>query len=115
MSDNSVDTDGSDRDPPETLNIPRYPSLSIPNIEYFEIPADNIGREKKFYSTLLGWKIEPATNLDPASAAALQYHSISTGPAENCTMNAGGMYSLKNPGGSSPCSRSLATGSSLTR
>ena len=40
-------------------------------LNIFEIPADDIGRAKKFYSALLGWKIEPATNLDPAAAAAL--------------------------------------------
>lgn len=64
----------------------------MPNIGYFEIPADSIDRARKFYNALLGWKIEPATNLDPASAAALQYHSISTGPAQEGTLNMGGMY-----------------------
>jgi predicted enzyme related to lactoylglutathione lyase len=62
------------------------------NIGYFEIPADNIDRAKEFYRSLLGWKIEPATTLDPASAAALQYHEIVTGPAQQGTMNVGGMY-----------------------
>ena len=62
------------------------------NIGYFEIPADDIGRARKFYRSLFGWKIEPAKNIDPASAAALQYHSITTGPAQQDTMNTGGMY-----------------------
>jgi predicted enzyme related to lactoylglutathione lyase len=64
----------------------------MPNIGYFEIPADNIGRAKHFYRSLLGWKIEPNTTLDPASAAALQYHDINTGPAQDGTLNRGGMY-----------------------
>lgn len=30
----------------------------IPTIVHFEIPADNVERARKFYSTLFGWKIE---------------------------------------------------------
>jgi len=30
----------------------------IPSIVHFEIPADNVERARKFYSTLFGWKIE---------------------------------------------------------
>lgn len=67
----------------------------MPNIGYFEIPADNVDRAKHFYRSLLGWKIEPDTNLDPASAAAMQYNSIHTGPAQEGTLNAGGMYRRK--------------------
>jgi predicted enzyme related to lactoylglutathione lyase len=64
----------------------------MPNIGYFEIPADNIDRAKHFYRSLLGWDIEPTTTLmDPAGAAALQYQDISTGPAQEGTMNRGGM------------------------
>jgi len=63
------------------------------NIGYFEVPADNIGRAKHFYRSLLGWKIEPTqTLMDPAGAAALQYHDITTGPAQEGTLNSGGMY-----------------------
>jgi len=58
------------------------------NIRYSGIPTDNIGRAKKFYHALPGWKIEPATNPGPVNAAALQYHSISTGPAQDGAMNA---------------------------
>lgn len=31
----------------------------MPTIEYFEIPADDVGRAKKFYSELFDWEIEP--------------------------------------------------------
>ena len=38
-------------------------------------------------------KIEPTkTLMDPSRAAALQYHDISTGPAQEGTLNMGGMY-----------------------
>jgi uncharacterized protein len=30
----------------------------IPSIVHFEIPADDVERARKFYSTLFGWKIE---------------------------------------------------------
>ncbi|MFA4825770.1 MAG: VOC family protein [Methanoregula sp.] len=63
------------------------------NIAYFEIPADNVDRAKHFYHTLLGWKIEPTkAPLDPAKAAATQYQDITTGAAQEGTMNMGGMY-----------------------
>jgi predicted enzyme related to lactoylglutathione lyase len=56
-------------------------------------PADNIDRAKHFYQSLLGWKIKPTrTLMDPSSAAALQYQDISTGLAQEGTMNRGGMY-----------------------
>jgi predicted enzyme related to lactoylglutathione lyase len=52
------------------------------------IPADIIDRAKKFYTALLGWKIEPTTSLDLASAAALLYQQIITDPVQQDTMNA---------------------------
>ena len=63
------------------------------NIGHFMIPADNVDRAKQFYSTLLGWKIEPTrTPVDPAMMAEMQYHDISTGAARKGTMNTGGLY-----------------------
>jgi len=63
------------------------------NIGHFMIPADDVGRAKRFYHNLLGWKIEPTkTPLDPANLAELQYHDISTGAAGIGTLNAGGLY-----------------------
>ena len=63
------------------------------NIGHFMIPADNVDRAKHFYSTLLGWKIEPTRRpVDPAMMAEMQYHDISTGAARKGTMNTGGLY-----------------------
>jgi predicted enzyme related to lactoylglutathione lyase len=31
----------------------------MPNIAYFQIPADDVARAGKFYRSLLGWNIEP--------------------------------------------------------
>lgn len=33
-------------------------TIKIPTIIHFEIPADDVERARKFYSTLFGWKIE---------------------------------------------------------
>ena len=65
----------------------------MPNIVYFEIPANNIDRAKHFYHALLGWKIEPTkVPMDQAAAAAMQYHDISTGEAQEGTLTMGGLY-----------------------
>ena len=30
----------------------------MPTVQFFEIPADDLERAKKFYNELFGWKIE---------------------------------------------------------
>jgi hypothetical protein len=63
------------------------------NIAYFEIPADNIDRAKKFYNALLGWKIEPTKSMgDPAKMKVMQYQDVITGDAQEGTLSMGGMY-----------------------
>jgi uncharacterized protein len=63
------------------------------NIAYFDIPADNIDRAKHFYSSLLGWKIEPTkAPMDKAAVAASQYQDITTGKPAEGTLHMGGMY-----------------------
>ena len=64
------------------------------NIAYFQIPADNVDRVKKFYQSLLGWKIEPDTTLQDKS---LQWQNIITGEPEEGTMNMGGLYKRMEP------------------
>ena len=63
------------------------------NISHFMIPADNVERARHFYSTLLGWKIEPVQDT-PGSPGmeAMQYHAVSTGAARKGTLNTGGLY-----------------------
>jgi len=57
------------------------------------IPADNVDRAKRFYHTLLGWKIGPTKNpMDQSVTEAMQYHDISTGAAKEGTLNTGGLY-----------------------
>ncbi|MGB9175869.1 MAG: VOC family protein [Methanoregula sp.] len=65
----------------------------MPNIAYFDIPADNVDRAKHFYKSLLGWKIEPMkTTPDQERIAAMQYHDVTTGKPGGGTMNRGGLY-----------------------
>ena len=52
-------------------------SQTTPSIVWFEIPADNIERAKKFYGELFGWKIEKFP------AAVEDYWHIDTGGADD--------------------------------
>ena len=65
----------------------------MPNIAYFEIPANDVERAKHFYHSLLGWKIEPTRNpMDPAMKESMQYQDIVTGKEEKGTLTMGGLY-----------------------
>src|SRR5665647_2539684 len=63
---------------------------TMANIGYFQVPADDVGRAKKFYQSLLGWKLEPDTTLENKT---LEWQNIITGEPETGTMNAGGPVS----------------------
>jgi hypothetical protein len=65
------------------------------NIGFFDIPADDVARAKKFYQSLLGWTIEPATDFFDQSQ---QRQNITTGKPEDGTMNHGGLYKRHMPG-----------------
>jgi predicted enzyme related to lactoylglutathione lyase len=64
------------------------------NFGFFQVPADDVGRAKKFYQSLLDWKIEPDTALEDKS---LQWHNIITGKPETGMMNEGGLYKRMGP------------------
>jgi uncharacterized protein len=49
-------------------------------IVWFEVPADDIGRAKKFYASLFGWKINPIPGM--TAPEAQNYHHIDTGGAD---------------------------------
>ena len=66
------------------------------NIVYFEIPADDVDRAKRFYHSLLGWKIEP-TKVSIPDMTSMQYQDIITGESNEVTpmggtLSMGGMY-----------------------
>ncbi|AGB01993.1 VOC family protein [Methanoregula formicica] len=66
----------------------------MPNIAYFEIPANNVDRAKHFYKNLLGWMIEPikTPTMDLKSMEAIQYNEITLGEPTLGTINMGGLY-----------------------
>ena len=55
----------------------RTPKKTLPpaSIIWFEIPADNLSRAKKFYSALFGWKIQKFPG-------GMEYWHIDTGGAD---------------------------------
>ena len=61
---------------------------------FFQVPADDVGRAKKFYQLLLGWKIEPDTDLEDTS---LQWQNVITGTPKTGMMNEGGLYKRMGP------------------
>jgi|ERR1043166_1896070 predicted enzyme related to lactoylglutathione lyase len=58
------------------------------NIVWFEIPADDVGRAKKFYSSLFGWKINQFPGMS-------DYWHIDTGGRDDSPD--GGMMPRKHP------------------
>ena len=62
------------------------------NLTHFMIPADDVARARRFYSALLGWKIEPAPASESMGIGAMQYHEIITGPVEPGALSSGGLY-----------------------
>lgn len=69
----------------------------MPNIGYFEIPADDVKRAKKFYTSLLGWEINP-TSMPGVAPASMEYQDVKTGEPKEGTMSGGGMYKRQMPG-----------------
>jgi predicted enzyme related to lactoylglutathione lyase len=67
--------------------------IATASLVWFEIPADNLERAKKFYNTLFGWKIAPFPGM-PASGAQNYLH-IDTGGG-NDTPD-GGMMPRQHP------------------
>lgn len=66
-------------------------SESMPNIAYFEVPADDVKRAKKFYAEILGWEFIPSQ----VPNIPVEYWNISTGKSGKDTLNMGGLYQRK--------------------
>jgi len=69
----------------------------MPNRAYFEIPADDVKRAKRFYTSLLGWEINP-TAMPSSMPAAMEYQDVKTGEPKEGTLSMGGMYRRQMPG-----------------
>ena len=68
-------------------------SESMSNIAYFEVPADDLKRAKKFYTEILGWEFNPSQ----VPNIPVEYWNISTGKSAKDTLNMGGLYQRKEP------------------
>lgn len=67
---------------------PKNKAVAPAGIVWFEIPADNVARARKFYSALFGWKIKQFPG-------AKDYWHIDVGGADR--MRDGGMLARKHP------------------
>lgn len=63
------------------------------NISYFEVPADDIPRAKRFYSDVLGWDFMRTQ----VPGLPVEYWNISTGESRKDTLNMGGLYQRQEP------------------
>lgn len=66
-------------------------SATMSNISYFEVPADDIPRAKKFYTEILGWDFVPTQ----VPNIPVEYWNITTGTSRKDTLNMGGLYQRK--------------------
>jgi len=58
------------------------------NISYFEVPADDVSRAKKFYTGVLGWDFMRTK----VPGIPVEYWNITTGKSRKDTLNMGGLY-----------------------
>jgi uncharacterized protein len=71
-------------------NKENCPQWSLGNIVWFEIPADDTGRARKFYESLFGW----GTQQMPGTP--MEYYHVDTKGSE--TSPDGGLMKRQNPG-----------------
>lgn len=77
----------------------------MPTIVHFEIPANDIGRAKKFYNDLFGWKIEkwPGTEYNssqltsPVTGQSIEYWMVITTDDKGNKALGGGMMKRQMP------------------
>ncbi len=63
------------------------------NISYFEVPADDVTRAKRFYVELLGWEFMRTQ----VPGIPVEYWDITTGESRKDTLNMGGLYQRQEP------------------
>lgn len=72
-------------------------------VVHFEIPTDNLKRANRFYSTVFGWKMEPAKGMENQyhMATTVAVDSKSRMPREPGAIN-GGLMTKEGPGSDYP-------------
>lgn len=64
-------------------------------VVHFEIPADDLARAKKFYSSVFGWKLEDAEGIEYTMARTVAVDEKTRMPKESGAIN-GGMMKRSN-------------------
>jgi predicted enzyme related to lactoylglutathione lyase len=70
----------------------------MPTMVHFDIPADDVGRSRKFYTDLFGWKIEkwPGTE-GGGSSSNTEYWMVTTTDDKGNKTLGGGMMKRQDP------------------
>lgn len=61
------------------------------SVVHFEIPADDLARAKKFYSTVFGWKTEDVPGMEYAMARTTEVDAKTRMPSKPGSINGGMM------------------------
>jgi len=69
--------------------------IHMDRVVHFEIPADNLSRAKKFYSTVFGWKMNDAPELEYVMVGTTESNEMGM-PKEPGSIN-GGMLERQEP------------------
>ena len=70
----------------------------MPTIVHFDIPADDVGRSRKFYTDLFGWKIEKWPGADGGgSSSNMEYWMVTTTDDKGNKTLGGGMMKRQDP------------------
>jgi len=58
-------------------------------VQHFELPADNMARAKKFYSSVFGWKTEDVPGMEYVMASTVEVDEKTRMPKESGAINGG--------------------------
>lgn len=64
-------------------------------VVHFEIPADNLARAKKFYSSVFGWKLEDAPEMEYTMVSTVEVDPKTRMPRESGAINGGMMKRME--------------------
>ncbi len=71
-------------------------------VVHFEIPADNLKRANRFYSTVFGWKVEPAKGMEDQYHMAITTEMDKNRMPKNPGAINGGLMTKEGPGSDYP-------------
>jgi len=57
---------------PHRVNSPKQLGHPMDKVQHFEIPADDMARAKKFYSSVFGWKLQDVPGMEYVMADSVE-------------------------------------------